>query len=37
MSEIENTVLFKRKDSSGNTYIFYLIMSADDAEGLTEE
>lgn len=37
MAEIENTVLFKRKDNSGNTYIFHPITSADNAEGLIEE
>ena len=37
MAEIENTVLFKRKDSSGGTYILYPITSADNAEGLTEK
>ena len=36
MAEIENTVLFKRKDNSGNTYIFHPITSADNVEGLTE-
>lgn len=37
MAEIENAVLFKRKDSSSNTYIFYPITSADNAEGLIEK
>lgn len=33
MGEIKNTVLFKRKDGSGNTYICHPITSADNVEG----